>query len=95
MIHGTLLGSSHSGWLRREVHGEREHRLQVYSELIFGHQVIKLAMGAEKYARTCMSHPFRGGMTAEESSTRFTLAIDGFQKTAFYEPEAPSAGPGK
>ena len=76
------------------MHSEREHRLRVYSELILGHQVIKLAKGTEKYNRTCMSHPFRGKMTAEEASTGFTIAIDGFEKTAYYKAEAPTAGTG-
>ena len=93
-MHGTQL-SALTEWLRREVHGEREHKLRVYSELIFGHQVIKLAKGTDKYNRTCMSHPFRGRMTAEEASTRFTLAIDGFEKIAYYKPEAPTLGPGR
>lgn len=35
-------------WLRREVHGEREHKLRVYSELVFGHQVIELATSTRK-----------------------------------------------
>ena len=85
----------HSGLsirLRREVGGEGEHRLRVYSELIFGHQVNKPAKGSNNYNRTCMPYPFRGKMSAEEASSGFRIAIDGFQKTAYYKPGAPDTG---
>ena len=74
--------------LLREVDGQREHRLHVYSELIFGHQVNKPAKGTNNYNRTCMPYPFKARMTAEEASSDFHIAIEGFQKTAYYKPGA-------
>lgn len=73
----------------REVDGEREHKLRVYSELVFGHQVNKPAKGTSNYNRTCMPYPFKARMTAEEASSDFHIAIEGFQKTAYYKPGAP------
>ncbi len=68
--------------MRRELGGKREHRLRVYSELIFGHEADKPAKGTKNYNRTCMPYPFMGEMTVDESASDFTVAIDGFKKTA-------------
>ena len=68
--------------MRRETGGKGEHRLRVYSELIFGHEADKPANGTKNYNRTCMAYPFKGEMTVDESATDFRIAIDGFKKTA-------------
>lgn len=65
--------------------GSREHRLRVYPELIYGHEAKKPADGTENYNRTCMPYPFKGEMTVEEAASDFTIAIDGFHKTAIYK----------
>ncbi len=70
------------GTVRRETDGKREHRLRVYSELIFGHEANKPAEGTKNYNRTCMPYPFMGEMTVDEAASDFRIAIDGFRKTA-------------
>ena len=66
--------------MHRETGGKREHRLRVYSELIFGHEADKPANGTTNYNRTCMPYPFKGEMTVDESATDFRIAIDGFKE---------------
>lgn len=68
--------------MRREVDGQREHRLRVSSELNFGHEANKPAPGTKKYNRTCMPYPFMGEMTVEEAASDVRIAIDGFEKNA-------------
>ena len=67
---------------RREIGGKREHRLRVYSELIFGHEANIPAPWTNNYNRTCMPYPFIGEMTNEEAASEFRIVIDGFGKTA-------------
>ena len=64
--------------------GKREHRLRVFTELMFGHMANKPAPGTNDYNRTCMPYPFMGEMSAAEAACDFKIAIDGFKKTAHY-----------
>ena len=72
----------------REVGGAREHRLRVYAELIYGHEANRPAPGTHNFNRTCMPYPFLGKMTAAEAASDFSIAIDGFIKTAHNSPGA-------
>ncbi|KAK9822188.1 hypothetical protein WJX81_008625 [Elliptochloris bilobata] len=67
----------------REMGGKWEHKLRVYTELIFGHQANKPAPGTSNYNRTCMPYPFMGAMSAAHAAADFKIAIDGFKKTAY------------
>ena len=60
----------------------------MYPELIFGHQANKPAKGTSNFNRTCMPYPFKGRMSAEEASADLLIAIEGFQRTAYYKPGA-------
>lgn len=73
----------------REVGGKREHRLRVFTELMFGHKANKPAPGTNDYNRTCMPYPFSGELSAAEAACDFKIAIDGFKKTAHYSMGEP------
>lgn len=75
----------------REVGGKREHKLRVYSELIFGHEANKPAPGTRNLNRTCMPYPFKGEMTVQEAASDFKIAIDGFKKTGHLGIGVPAA----
>ena len=62
----------------------------MYSELIFGHEADKPAVGTKNYNRTCMPYPFMGELTVDEAASDLWIAIDGFKKTARLTPGASS-----
>ena len=74
--------------------GQREHRLRVFTELMFGHKAAKPAPGTDDYNRTCMPYPFMGEVAAAEAACDFKIAVDGFKKTAHYSAGAPRARAG-
>ena len=82
-------------WLlgNRQVGGAREHRLRVYAELIFGHEANKPAPGTHNFNRTCMPYPFLGELSAADAASDFSIALDGFIKTAHYSPGALHSKP--
>ena len=69
--------------MRRSVKTKVEHRLRVYSEMVYGHKALKPAPGTNNFNRTCMPYPFLGKVLASEADGDFELVVDGFYQTAY------------
>ncbi len=71
------------GRARREVGGQRAHRLRVHTETMWAYEALPPGRGPSSANRSCVLHAVLGELPLQDASHSFHTAIDGFRRSAY------------